>query len=201
MEKGINTLFSKDTDFWAVSDTIKNIYMSDGSLTTLLDFEGVLDEIDLYAFKNWILGELVEGPEVSRYTVTCTFMWPGHLMPDPKGAKRLLPFDCKIKWKKTTMKIPRKIEDEDDFRPNGIKKPILDDMPIWLVEITMPKDLIADIRSGSIELEGQEIDLEDLDLGYETDLDDAAVEDDDMEEVQDEAENQAELDNEEDPFA
>ena len=73
-------------------------------------------------------------------------------------------------------------------------------MPIWLVEITMPKDLIADIRSGSIELEGQEIDLEDLDLGYEEDLDDAAVEDNDMEEVQDEQEEQAEADEEENPF-
>jgi len=110
-------LFSNDTDFWAIADTIKDIYMSDGALTTLLDFEGVLDEIDLYAFKNWILGELVEGPEVSRYTVSCTFMWPGHLMPDPRGARRLLPFDCKIKFKKTTMKVPRKVEDEDDFRP------------------------------------------------------------------------------------
>ena len=47
-------------------------------------------------------------------------------------------------------------------------------MPIWLVEITMQKDLIADIRSGSIELEGQELDLEDLDLGYEEDLAQAA---------------------------
>ena len=98
------------------------------------------------------------------------------------------------------MKVPRKIESEKDYREGGIKKPQLDDMPIWLVEITMPKDLIADIRSGSIELEGQEIDLEDLDLGYEEDLDDAAVEDDDMEEVQDEQEEQAEADEEENPF-
>jgi hypothetical protein len=192
-------LFSKDTDYWAIADTIKNIYLSDGSLTTLLDFEGVLDEVDLYAFKNWILGELVEGPEVSRYTVSCTFMWPAHLMPDPRGGRRLLPFDCKVKFRKTKMKVPRKVKDEGDLRP-GINKPILDEMPVWLVEITMPKDLIADIRSGSIELEGQEIDLEDLDLGYEEDLDDAAVQDNDMEEVQDEAEEQQEADNEE-PFA
>ena len=184
-------LFTKDTDFWNVAETIKNIYMSDGSLTTLLDYEGVLDEVNLYAYKNWILGELVEGPEIDRYTVSCTFMWPEHLMPDPRGAKRLLPFDCKIKYKKTTMKVPRKIEDKDDFR-GGIKKAKLDDMPIWLVEITMPKDLIADIRSGSIELEGQEIDLEDLDLGYQEDLDQSEVVDDTEEDLADEAEEQAE---------
>ena len=194
-----NELFSNDTDYWAIADTIKDIYLSDGSLSMLLDFEGVLDEIDLYAFKNWILGELVEGPEVSRYSVSCTFLWPGHLMPDPRGAKRLLPFDCKVKFKKTTMKIPKKVEVQDDMRDGAINKPKLVQVPIWLVEITMPKNLISDIRSGSVELEGEEIDLEDLDLGYEEDLDQDAVLDNDDEELADEAADQGDL--EDDPFA
>lgn len=194
-------LFKNDTDYWAIAETIKDIYMSDGSLSTLLDYEAVLDEANLYAFQNWVLGELVEGPTVERYTVSCTFMWPADLMPDPRGAKRLLPFDCEIKWKKTTMKVPKKIESNDDFRP-GAKKAKLVDMPIWLVEITMPKDLIADIRSGSIELEGEEIDLEDLDLGYEEDLDQADVEDNTEEELADAEAEQEELGGEEEnPFA
>jgi len=199
-QKDIGELFKDPTDYWAVADTIKDIYLSDGSLTTLLDYEGVLDEVDLYAFRNWILGELVEGPTVGRYTVACTFMWPAHLMPDPRGAKRLLPFDCKIKFRNATMQVPRQIKSEEDYRTDS-KKPKLDAIPVWLVEITMPKDLIADIRSGSIELEGQEIDLEDLDLGYEEDLDQSAIVNDDQEDVADEAQDQEDLSNEEDPFA
>jgi hypothetical protein len=35
----------------------------------------------------------------------------------------------------------------------------------------MPKALISDIRTGSIELEDEEIDLEDLDSAYQEDLD------------------------------
>lgn len=193
-------LFKNDTDYWAIADTIKDIYMSDGSLTTLLDFEAVLDEVNLYAFQNWILGELVEGPEVTRYTVACTFMWPEHLMPDPRGARRLLPFDCKVYFKKTKMKVPKKVENYADFRP-GTRKPLLTEMPIWLVEIVMPKDLIAEIRSGSVELEGEEVDLQDLDLGYEQDLDQADIKDDTGEELQDEQEEQEDLGNEENPFA
>jgi hypothetical protein len=42
---------------------------------------------------------------------------------------------------------------------------------VWLVEIVMPKALISDIRTGSIELEDEEIDLEDLDSAYQEDLD------------------------------
>ena len=39
---------------------IKRIYMSDASLEILLDFERVLDSMDLYVFPHWKLGELVE---------------------------------------------------------------------------------------------------------------------------------------------
>ena len=158
-----------DVDYWQVSKTIKDLYLSDGSINSLLNFERVLDEVDLYAFKNWDLGELVQGPEISRYTVQCTFMWLGDSMPDPRGAKRLLPFDCIVKYKKSTMEIPVKVKEPEDFR-EGTKKPKIIKKDIWLVEITMPKDLITDIQTGSTELEGQDIDLEDLNLAYEQDL-------------------------------
>ncbi len=194
-----NELFSKNTDYWKIAEVIRDIYMSDGSISTLLDFEGVLDEVDLYAFKNWILGELVEGPIVNRYTVSCTFMWPHKRMPDPRGAKRLLPFDCRIKWKKTKMSIPKEIKKPEDFR-DGMKKAKLIKIPIWLVEITMPKNLIAEIRSGNIELEGEEIDLADLDLGYEEDLDQAANKDNIEDELADTAKEQEDLGNEENQF-
>lgn len=163
-------IFKDHADYWMVADNIKNLYLSDGSLLTLLDFERVLDELDLYAFKNWQLGELVAGPEVSKYKVTCIFMWPEKLMPDPRGARRLLPFDCTIKYKKTTIKIPIKIEEPDDFVP-GTHKARLVEKKVWLVEIVIPKALMNDIRTGSIEMEDQLIDLEDLDSAYQEDLD------------------------------
>jgi hypothetical protein len=163
-------IFKDGSDYWQVADNIKNIYMSEGSLLTLLDFERVLDELDIYAFKNWIIGELVQGPEIKKYTVSCIFMWPEKLMPNPRGATRLLPFDCTVKYKKTTMKIPVKIADPRDYQPGTHKAKIMD-QKVWLVEITMPKSLMSDIRTGSIELEDEEIDLNDLDQAYEQDLD------------------------------
>lgn len=163
-------LFKDHSDYWQIADNIKNIYMSEGSLLTLLDFERVLDELDLYAFKNWIIGELVQGPQISKYTVSCTFMWPEGLMPDPRGGRRLLPFDCTVLYRKTVMKIPVKITDPSDYRP-GTHKAKITEKKVWLVEITMPKRLMSDIRTGSVELEDQEVDLADLDSAYEQDLD------------------------------
>jgi len=171
MSKTIDqAIFRDGSDYWQVAENIRDIYMSEGSLLTLLDFERVLDELDLYAFKNWQIGELVSGPDIGKYRVTCIFMWPERLMPDPRGARRLLPFDCEVKYKKTAMKVPMKIEDPSDYRP-GTKKARLVEKKIWLVSITMPKALMSDIRTGSVELEDQDIDLADLDDAYQQDLD------------------------------
>lgn len=163
-------IFKDHQDYWMVADTIRDIYLSEGSLLTLLDFERVLDEMDLYAFKNWDRGELVQGPDIGKYKVGCIFMWPELLMPDPRGARRLLPFDCDVRFKKTTIKIPIKVEQPSDYQA-GTHTARLVDKHVWLVEIVMPKALISDIRTGSIELEDEEIDLEDLDSAYQEDLD------------------------------
>ncbi len=170
-------IFKNKEDYWQVADNIRDIYMSDGSITTLLDFERVLDEVDLYAFKNWELGELVAGPEIGKYRVTCTFMWPLKLMPDPRGGRRLLPFDCDVEYQKKEIQIPRKISDPSDFRP-GTTKAKLTTKEVWLVSITMPKALMNDIRTGSIEMEDQDIELDDLDQAYEQDLDKDSMQND-----------------------
>jgi hypothetical protein len=163
-------IFRNHEDYWLVAENIRDLYLSEGSILSLIDFERVLDALDLYAFKNWQLGELVSGPEIGRYKVGCIFMWPANLMPDPRGARRLLPFDCDVKFKKTKIKIPIKIEDPSDYIP-GTHKARIVEKPVWLVEIIMPKNLMNDIRTGSIELEDQSIDLEELDQAYEDDLD------------------------------
>ena len=162
-------LFKDHEDYWQIADNIKNIYMSEGTLVTLLDFERVLDSLDVYAFKNWEIGELVQGPTLSKYQVSCVFMWPENLMPDPRGARRLLPFDCEVLFRKTNMKIPLKIEDPSDYRP-GTKIARIIEKKIWLVEITMPKSLMNDIHTGSVEMEDQEIDLKNLDDAYTKDV-------------------------------
>lgn len=150
-----------------IVDNIKNVYMTDSNLTTLMDFERVIDELDLYAFKNWKQGELVEGPVYERYFVTCTFMWPYKFMPDPDGATRLLDYGCEVRFKKDMLEYPVKIKDPSDFKP-GTKMNKSAKKPVWLVEIVMPKKLMQDITKGSIELESDTISAEDIEQAYET---------------------------------
>lgn len=162
--------FFNSIDFPSIIDTVKGIFTSDGSISVLLDFERVLDEADLYAFKNWELGELVQGPSVKRYSVSCIFMYPYKLMPDPRGAKRLLSIGCSIKFKKTKIEVPVEVKNYDDYMP-GTRYPKSIKREVWLVYIEMPKDLMDDIKEGSIDLAGQQIDLQELDDAYAEDLD------------------------------
>lgn len=172
-------LFKSDTAYWNIANVIKDLYFSESSLSSLLDFERVLDELDIYAFKHWEMGELVDGPKIGKYKVTCTFMWPRKSMPDPSGAKRLLPFDCDVEYLKSTIKVPAKIKDASDYRP-GTKKARLEEKKVWLVSISMPKSLMSDIKTGSMELEDQSIELSDLDEAYEDDLDQQQYQDQDQ---------------------
>lgn len=162
--------FFDNIDFVSIISTVKGIMTSDGAMSTLLDFERVLDESDLYAFKNWEYGELVDGPKIGRYTVKCVFMWPYKLMPDPSGAKRLLAIGCNVMFAKSEIKVPIEVKDYDDFVP-GTRYPKWNERKVWFVEIEIPKTLLDDIKEGSIDLADQTIDLEELDQAYDEDLD------------------------------
>jgi len=176
--------FWDDIDFVSIVDNIKGIYTSDGSMSNLLDFERVLSEADLYAFKNWMTGELVQGPDVDRYTTSCVFMWPHKMMPDPRGALRLLSIGCKVEFAKSKIKVPVKVTNYDDLQPGG-NYPKMVDRPVWFVRITMPLELMDDIKEGSIDLADSQIDLADLEDAYDEDLDKQTTEDQEQDQQQD----------------
>ena len=137
-----------------IVDIIKNtktIYMSESSLETMMDIERVMDSLDLYAFKNWKKGELVEGPIRKKHWVEATFMWPKKAMPDPDGAKRLLGYNAVVTYESGSLKMR-----ED---------------PVWLVKVKLPVELIKEFRDGYMEIEGSEVDLQEIDDAYEEGLD------------------------------
>lgn len=161
--------FFEEPEWTSIVDNINGIYTSDGTINTLLDYERVLDEADLYAFQNWPMGELVDGPVENRYTVGCTFMWPYKMMPDPRGAKRLLTIGCTVKFRRVQIEVPVRVDKPSDFKP-GTHYPKLIKREVWLVNIVIPRELMNDIREGSLDLADKTIDLSDLDDAYAQDL-------------------------------
>lgn len=183
MKKTPANEFFSDINFVSIVDNIKGIYTSDGSMSTLLDFERVLAEADLYAFKNWISGELVDGPILGRYSTRCVFMWPHKLMPDPRGALRLINVGCTVTFGKGKIKVPVEVKGYDDF-VSGSRYPKMVEKPVWFVEIKIPIELMDDIKEGTIDIADQKIDLSDIEDAYSEDLDNSSSD----QEVQTEAE-------------
>jgi hypothetical protein len=100
-------------------------------------------------------------------------------MPDPKGAKRLVSVGCKVKFAKSKIKVPVEIENYEDYVA-GTRYPKMKERPIWFVFIEIPNELLDEIREGSVDLAGQDIDLGELEESYDDDLDQADSTDEDQ---------------------
>lgn len=128
-----------------LNDQIKKVSDTNTFLDMLLEFERVLDEVDLYAYKNWELGEILEGPDLQRHFVSVKLLYPYKDMPDPNGAKRLFAKDCTVKYTKDELISPVKVRSFDDIettiRADGTThhraKTIT--KPVWVIEIVMPR--------------------------------------------------------------
>ena len=125
---------------------IKKIYASDNVINSLVGMEKVMDDVNLYAYENWRIGEVVDGPHDTKYMTEATFMWEADKMPNPEGALRLTNLGAKVEFKRDIKLTPRKIRSYDDYRP-GTRKAKLDEQPVWLVRISIPKTVIEDFNN------------------------------------------------------
>ena len=110
--------------FNKINDTITSAFESDSILNVLIDFEGVLDHLDVYAYENWEKGEVVQGPDLEKYWVTVILMYPKKLMPNPEGALRIIERGGKVFFGEDVYLKPVKITSPNDMESR--RKPFTD---------------------------------------------------------------------------
>lgn len=148
--------------------------LSDSSSLTdvLIQMEDFLDSLDLYVFKNWFEGEIVQGPDIRRYWVNMTLKYDYKDMPDPAGGLRLIKHGAKVYFRKAKEEVPLPIQTPDDFQP-GTKKPKMDLKDIWLVEIHIPRRFIDELNDDDLEMyDDSEVDIEVVSDARDEDIDD-----------------------------
>lgn len=127
-------------------------------LDILIQMEDILDSLDIYVFKNWIKGVVVEGPIVSRHWYTFTLKYPYKDMPDPRAGKRLLKHGIKVSYSRAT--------DEPDDRHVDITGKMVPEesetLKEWMVTIGFPKRLIGQFNYNELEIYDDEIDIDDI---------------------------------------
>jgi hypothetical protein len=129
----------------------------------------------LYAYKNWEYGEVIAGPDVSRYWITVSLMYPYKMMPDPDGALRLIDHGARVFFRQEELLEPVKVVTPDDLGPEdpktGKRKPKKKKSKIWIVDIEMPRDFVNEFESSKVNINGVDIDMADVDSAYDSDYD------------------------------
>lgn len=151
---------------------LDNIHNSPNVIDTLVEVDRVLDRMDVYAYENWLYGEIVEGPFVERHWVELTLMYPQKMMPNPDAAMRLIGNGCKVSFGKSKFKTFAKVKNPEDVvtTKDGqrIPKPVL--KTVWLVTLRIPKQLLnvsEDIK------DIDDIDYDSVEAAYDEELDGA----------------------------
>jgi hypothetical protein len=127
-----------------VRNTLASITQQDYLIDMLYEYERTLDEVGIKAYRNWYAGELLDGPRLTKYWMTCKFMYPEKLMPDPDGALRLTKIGCEVNFTKDILKKPVKITSPRDWKNNNTKEAKIEEKPVWVVTIAMPIKYITD---------------------------------------------------------
>lgn len=130
------------------TNTIQSLYDQSGLLDILIGIEEYFDNMDLYAYKNWIYGEVVQGPDVSKYWVELTLKYTPETFPDPRGLMIFDKTDTKIQLKQDFEIVPiQKPTSDEDMQPvlnstSGAKVVQDERIPVLLVKFTIPRVLV-----------------------------------------------------------
>jgi len=154
----------------SIYKNLDNIHRSPNVIDTLTEIDRVLDRMDVYAYENWIKGEIVDGPFVERHWVELTLMYPAKMMPNPDAAMRLIANGCKVKFGKDQLTTFAKVESPQDLvtTKEGERIPRLVKKTVWLVTIRMPVSLI-DVSEDVSDVD--DIDQDSVETAYDEELD------------------------------
>ena len=152
---------------------LKDLEDSEHLLDVLLQCEDILDSLDIYVYRNWFSGEVVEGPVIKRHWVCISLLYPMRKMPDPRAALRLMKHGIKIEFTKVKRQVDKhdpteKHEEEEDHEKNKY----------WMVELKFPRRLLKKITD-DLEQFDDEVDVDDVEDAKDSGVDmESAVQDD-----------------------
>jgi hypothetical protein len=160
-------------DIDLIYTTLDDVYGNENILDILVEFERVFDELDIYVYKNWLKGEIVEGPKIDRYWITVTLMYPHKLMPDPEGAMRLIDHGCKVWMGEDTLKHVAKKQDassiEQDKETGEYNAKIIESQ-VWVVKVVMPRHFVDEVQTDKVVAGNSTIDMDAVTDAYDENL-------------------------------
>lgn len=142
-------------------------------LEIMLEIEDLFDSMDMYVYKNWIDGEVVEGPTIRRYWVDLSLKYEYKKMPDPIGAKRLLKRGVQVKFTKVDQEISHPNDNSNTYNPSNPdnKDEEIETEQMWLVKLEIPRRLLTNLDSDSSDFYEDEIDIDEVEDAIDMGID------------------------------
>jgi hypothetical protein len=132
-------------------------------LDILISVENVLDSLDVYVYRNWFDGEVVEGPIVRRHWVIVSLLYPYNKMPDPRAALRLLKHGVQVEFDTVKQQQAGK-PGEPDTEPSTDSH--------WIIKIIIPRRLLDQIDGVDLAMYDDEVNPDDVTAAKDIGLDD-----------------------------
>jgi len=153
-----------------INNTIRLINQDKRLLDMIMEVDGLLEHLGLYAYKNWQKGKIVEVGRPSKYWVSLTLMYERNEMPDPEGGLRLTKKDIKVKFTEDTYVYPKKITKPDDIEVEIKKNRVYrrtktNEDPVWLVELKVPRKYVEEIEDNYIITDNENVDMDQANQG------------------------------------
>jgi hypothetical protein len=125
---------------------LKTIEETPHLLDILIQVEDILDSLDIYVFKHWFNGEVVQGPKIRKFWVTVSLRYDYEGMPDPRAALRLLKHGIYVKYNKVPVE---KLKNDDQHL-------------CWVLDIEIPRKLLGGMNNSDVDFYDQSIDADDV---------------------------------------
>jgi len=136
--------FNKNTDSLSTDEEMKLIYGDFTALDVLIAIYEFMNDINIFAYKNWMEGRIIEGPFIERYWIEISAVFPYEKMPDPAAGMRLIKRGCDVKFFKSKMEVAKDLEDVDynaEASPEE-RRTAKKDKKVWMVTIQIPRIVI-----------------------------------------------------------
>lgn len=155
-----------------VSNFIRKLNNSNSLTDILIQLENFMDNLDIYVFRNWFDGEVIEGPIIKRYWVSFKLKYDYDKMPEPLGGLRLIKHGAKVRYVEILESVLKKknnpIATNNEY---SYSDPEMEDKKVWIVEIVVPRKYIEELDDSDLEDYDDEIDIEHISDSRDEDMD------------------------------
>lgn len=167
-----------------IYNNTKTVNEHNGMLDMAMEVAAFLDQIGAFAFKNWIDGEVIDGPKRDKFFIKIKLMFPTNVIPDPSVIERLENLKCKTELKKDIYRRVIHVRERDTDQMNnrnGFEKRLVEHN-VWVLTLMIPERYLPldgntvfkiddeyhnynDLEAIYINNEKEQLETEDSDIG------------------------------------